>query len=193
MVPEQPEVGAQTPGTGEVPTCGAEEGGSPAASAEEAQVAQLQADIAALKDRLLRLQADFDNFRKRTQKDRALDIQRGAELVLVDLLPVLDHFEMGLAAAREHNTPPGVLEGFELVLSQFQNVLARHGVEPIPTVGQAFDPHCHEAVAHEPSAEVPAEVIIREVRRGYRAGERLLRPAQVVVSSGPASESGHGG
>lgn len=153
--------------------------------AAEAPAADLQADIAALNDRLLRLQADFDNFRKRTHRER-IDMRRqGAEEVIVDLLPVLDHFEMGVAAAAAQGAPESLRAGFEMVLGQFQAVLAKHGVSAIESVGQPFDPHCHEAVAHEPSADEKPDVVLRETRRGYRMGNRLLRPAQVIVASAP--------
>ncbi len=167
--------------------------GEPEPGDASAPTADLQADIAALNDRMLRLQADFDNFRKRTQRERAELQQRGAERVLADLLPVLDHFEMGLAAARSHDAPEAVLGGLDMVLAQFRDVLARHGVEAVEAEGRPFDPHCHEAVGHEPSSAVPADTVLRETRRGYRVGGRLLRAAEVIVSSGPLAENADGG
>jgi len=143
-------------------------------------------EIAALKDRLLRLQADFDNFRKRTQRDRAETIQRANEDLLNALLPVVDHYEMGLNTARKEGASPGMLDGLKLVYDQFLGVLARFGVTPVDAVGQPFDHNLHEAVSHAPSSEYPADTVMAQTRRGYRMGDRLLRAAQVVVSSGPA-------
>ncbi len=161
-----------------------------AAEAEASETAQLQADIAALNDRLLRLAADFDNFRKRTARERAEWHQEGREEVLRELLPVLDHYELGLAAICG-TVSDAAWKGFEMIRAQLRGVLERFGVEPIPTVGSRFDPHLHEAVGHEPSSEVPADHVVREVRKGYRVKDRVLRAAQVVVSSGPSVGGGH--
>lgn len=142
-----------------------------------------------LNDRLLRLQADFDNFRKRTQREREqLRLTANSDL-LEDLLPVLDHFEMGLTNARRHNANPQVLEGFQLVYDQLTGALQRCGLQPIAADGKIFDPHVHEAITHLPSEEHPADTVITETRRGFALGDQLLRAAQVVVSSGPQAEA----
>ena len=151
----------------------------------EAEEAEAAAERDLLNDRLLRLQADFENFRKRVQREREqLRLTAHSDL-LEDLLPVLDHFEMGLANARKHDANPQVLEGFQLVHDQLMGALQRCGLEPIHAEGAVFDPHLHEAITHLPSEEHPADTVITETRRGYRLGDQLLRAAQVVVSSGP--------
>lgn len=159
---------------------------APDAAAAEPAIDARDLEIVALKDRLLRLQADFDNFRKRTVRDREDQARRATERLLKDLLPVVDHFELGLQAARKHHVKHAVIDGLEGVLKQMEQVLDKAGVTPISTQGQTFDPHLHECVAHLPSDEHPDQVIIQETRRGYRLGTFLLRASQVIVSTGPA-------
>ena len=146
-------------------------------------------EIATLKDRLLRLQADFDNFRKRTTRDREDQSRRACERILKDLLPVVDHFELGLQAAHKHHVKHAVIDGLAGVLKQLEQVLEKAGVTPIVTQGQVFDPHLHESVTHLPSQEHPEHVIIQETRRGYKLGNYLLRAAQVIVSTGPTADT----
>jgi molecular chaperone GrpE len=141
-----------------------------------------------LRLQLLRLQADFDNFRKRQVRERAEWITRANEDLFLELLPVLDHYEMGLKSAEDHQTDCSVTEGFKLVYNQLLDLLEKHNVSPIASIGEAFDPHVHEALTHLPS-DKPAETVIEQVRRGYKLGDKLLRAAQVVVSSGPPEEN----
>jgi molecular chaperone GrpE len=146
-----------------------------------------------LRDQFVRLQADFANFRNRTQRERIELYQRANEDLFLELLPVLDHYEMGLKNAEQHNADKAVLDGFKLVYDQFQNVLTKFNLKPIDAVGEAFDPHKHEALTHMPSDEYPAEVCSNQIRRGYLFSDKLLRAAQVVVSSGPVvAEEGAG-
>jgi molecular chaperone GrpE len=138
-----------------------------------------------LRLQLMRLQADFDNFRKRQVRERADWITRANEDLFHELLPVIDHYEMGLKSAEEHQTDNSVTEGFKLVYNQLLDVLEKHNVTPVEAIGEAFNPHIHEALTHMPS-DKPAETVVEQVRRGYMLGDKLLRAAQVVVSSGPA-------
>ena len=154
----------------------------PAASPAEAAAAE----IASLQDRLLRLQADFDNFRKRTARDRQETTLRANEDLLRELLPVADHFELGLQQAVKGGLDPAVRQGLQHVLDQFLAALGRFGLVPIAAVGQPSDPNVHESVALTPSAEFPRDVVVCEIRRGYKLGAQLLRAAQVVLSSGAA-------
>ena len=147
-------------------------------------------EIAVLKDRLLRLQADFDNFRKRTIRDREDQARRASEKILKDLLPVIDHFELGIEAAHKNHVKHTVIEGFEGVLSQFHLALEKAGLTPIPAKGQTFDPHLHECLTQVPSEEQPENTILKETRRGYKLGSFVLRASQVIVSSGPAAPAG---
>mgnify|MGYP001611873967 CR=1 FL=1 len=137
-------------------------------------------------ERYLRLMADFENFRKRTLREKN-DLYRTAnEDFLLELLPVLDHMELALDSARKGQAGPGVLDGFTLVSEQLSAVIKKFGVTPIEADGQAFDPVLHEAISHLASDTVPDNVVIQQTRRGYMLGDKLLRPAQVVVSSGRA-------
>jgi molecular chaperone GrpE len=170
----------------------AQEQGVEEVSLEEPVPEQAAADEAveeAIADRLLRLQADFDNYRRRMQKERVDWFTRANEDFIDELLPVLDHFEMGLSSAQEHHADPAVVEGFRLVYEQLMNVLRKNKVEPIETENREFNPHLHEAVTYMPSSEVPEEHIVSQVRQGYMLGDKLLRPAQVIISSGPVESS----
>ncbi len=144
-----------------------------------------------LRDQFVRLQADFANFRNRTQRERIELYQRANEDLLLEILPVLDHYEMGLQTAEQHNADKAVVDGFKMVYDQFQNVLKKFNLVAIEAVGETFDPHKHEALTHMPSEEYPAEICSNQVRRGYMFGDKLLRAAQVVVSSGkPEGDEG---
>ena len=138
-----------------------------------------------LKDRLLRLQADFDNYRKRIDREKKDWAAFANEKLVLEILPVLDHFELGLADAAKNGAPAAFTDGFQLISSQLRSVLEKAGVQPIDAAGAAFDPNLHEAITHLPSSDVPEGHVAAQTRRGYKLGEKLLRPAQVVVSSGP--------
>ena len=140
-----------------------------------------------LKDRLLRMQADFDNFRRRMQREKIELSARANEELLRDLLPIIDHFENGLAIATEHKAEQAVQDGFRMVYEQLLGTLKKFDVTPVDAHSAAFDPHLHEAVSHIPSNEYAADQIVAQTRRGYKLGDRLLRPVQVVVSSGPGA------
>ena len=140
-----------------------------------------------LQDQLVRLQADFTNFRNRTQRERLELYQRANEDLLLELLPVLDHFKMGVETAKQHKTDQSVIDGFKMVLDQFYKILDQFKLKPIEVIGKTFDPNLHEALSHMPSNEYDEGVCINEIRAGYMFGDKLLRAAQVVVSSGKAS------
>ena len=147
---------------------------------EEAQPSPEQV----LKDRLLRLQADFDNYKKRQLRDRQDWIASANADILKELLPVVDNFERGLASASAQGEEKAILDGFSLISGQLKGVLAKAGVAEIPTEGQPFDPSLHEALTTMPSADVPEGHIVTAPRKGYTLNGKLLRAAQVVVSSG---------
>ena len=142
--------------------------------------------IAELEDRLLRLQADFDNFRKRTLKEKSELYGRAHAEVFEELLPVLDHMDMALESVGEREEDDAFVAGVRMVSEQFVQVLGKFGLDSIDGSGKEFDHNEHEAISHIPSAEADENMVIAQVRRGYKLGDRLLRPAQVVVSSGVA-------
>jgi molecular chaperone GrpE len=187
QAPVQPEAAATTTPQPEAPAAGpAPETEAPLEQPVPPLPDARDEEIAALKDRWLRLQADFENFRKRTVRDREDQIRRASERILKDFLPVVDHFELGLQSARKHHVKHGVIEGFESVQKQFQQALEKAGVVPIETQGKTFDPRLHESITQVHSEEHPENAIIQETRRGYLLGSYVLRAAQVIVSTGPA-------
>jgi len=159
----------------------------PEAAAEQAVTPKVEVEEP-LKNQLLRLQADFDNFRKRTQRERNELFLFANESLFLEMLPIIDHFEMGFKSAETHQTDGSVTEGFRMVFNQLLDVLKKFNVTPIDAVGEPFDPHRHEAVLHMPS-DKPAETVLEQVRRGYMLGDKLLRAAQVIISRGPAEQT----
>lgn len=136
---------------------------------------------------LTRLRADFDNFRKRTQREKAVWSASAVERLVGDLLPVLDGFDLGLKAASESagdNGPSDETKGFELIRDQLVGVLKKSGLRPIEAVGSTFDADLHEVISEMPSPDVAAEHVLFESRRGYCLGDKCIRPAQVVLSTG---------
>jgi molecular chaperone GrpE len=139
-----------------------------------------------LLDRLLRMTAEFDNYRKRTDRERRDLIDTAATGLIRELLPVVDDLERALAAPVDRGPGAAAVEqyrsGFELILRQFLDILRRRGVEPVDALGQIFDPAWHEALGDEPADGRPDGEITAEVRRGYRIGTKLIRPALVRVA-----------
>ncbi len=130
--------------------------------------------------------ADLENFRKRTVREKDELRQFAASGVMEDIIPILDNLGLGLGAAKQQTDVKAITDGITLVLEQFKSTLAKHGLKEINPQGQAFDPNLHDCISHQPSAEVPEEKVSQVVRLGYSLNGRLLRPASVVVSSGPA-------
>lgn len=144
------------------------------------------AEAAKYKDLYLRALADYDNSRKRAAREKDEAIKYANAALLEKLLPVLDNFELGLEAAKSATDAAAIAQGMAMVQKQLADFLLAHGVETIPAEGEAFDPAKHEAVAHEPHAEVPEGHVVRQLRRGYKLRDRLLRASTVTVSKGPA-------
>ena len=159
----------------------------------EIRVAELQAEVSKYKDAALRAAADLDNYRKRVSRERDESIKHANTSFLERLIPILDNFELGLQAARNAPEAAPIVDGLAMVYKQLQDFLANSGVETIEAAGQTFDPNLHEALAQEENHEVPEGKVIRQVRRGYRLRDRLLRPANVVVSKGAPQRVAAGG
>ena len=154
----------------------------------EAALADAQRELSELKDRYLRLAADFENARRRGLREREEASLFGHQNVVKELLPSVDNLERAIDHAREGGeaSQQGLLEGVELVLREIVAVLARHGVAAIEALGQPFDPALHEAMAQLPDGTVPANTVVQVFQLGYQLRGRLLRPARVVVSKAPA-------
>jgi molecular chaperone GrpE len=153
----------------------------------EDEMASMQADLDRFRDLAMRSQADFENYKKRCAREKEDAIKYANKSLLEKLVSIVDHFELGLEAARGQDEKSPIYSGMNLVLKQLQDFLIENGLQPIEAVGQKFDPNVHEAIAHQPSAKVPEEHVISQTRRGYRYKDRLLRPSTVVVSSGPTT------
>jgi len=152
---------------------------------QPAAPAGLAAELEKCKDAVLRARADLDNYRKRVAREKEDAIRYANNSLLESLLPILDNFELGLDAARSSSDAAGIVKGLEMVRKQLEDFLRDHGVEIVDAAGDRFDPHLHEAVAHEPSKGVAEGTVVRQLRKGFKLKDRLIRPASVVVSKGP--------
>jgi molecular chaperone GrpE len=159
--------------------------GSASGADHENALAGLQADIERFRDLALRSQADFENYKKRATREKEDAVKYANSSLLERLVSILDNFELGLAAAKTESNQSPIYSGMVLVQKQLNDLLEENGLQTVEAEGKKFDPNLHEAIAHEPS-DAPEETVIRQARRGYRLKDRLLRPARVVVSSGPA-------
>ena len=162
-----------------------DEGGGAFAGGEDEEVAALRREIADLRDRSMRTLADFDNYRKRSERERRDAVRYAASAPLGDLLEVVDNLSRALAAG---GSADDLKTGVEMTLRQLEEVLRRHGIEPVAASGQRFDPAVHEAVSRLEDPDVETPTVVEELQRGYRLHERLLRPARVVVAVPPDDE-----
>ena len=158
--------------------------GQPQADQADASLRDLQREKEALQDRLLRTAAEFDNYRKRMDRERRELSEFAASDVLLELLPIIDNFERALQAQSGPDAD-GFRKGVELIHKQMLDLLRKRGATPIDAVGTDFDPRFHQAVIHEPSAQHREGEVMQELQRGYMLGERLLRPAMVKVAKRP--------
>jgi molecular chaperone GrpE len=168
---------------------------SPIEARLEARIAQQEAGgagpqpeqdpaLAEVRDRYLRLAADFENYKKRVRQEQLDTIQHASSELIARLLPALDD----LRSALDHK-PAGVdpawARGIEIGVRKLEEAMAAHGLQPIDSVGSAFDPKYHEAIGHEESADQPEDMVVSELRRGYRIRDRVVRPSLVRVSRRP--------
>jgi molecular chaperone GrpE len=154
----------------------------------EADLQKMRAERQELQDLAARQQADFDNYRKRVERERGETYNRVVAEVVKQLLPVMDnlrraHEAESSAKGTESQEFRNFLHGVELISKQLNGVLESLGIEPVPTVGHRFDPHVHEAIATEQTDEFEPDTVMQEIVRGYRLGEKLLRPAMVKVAT----------
>lgn len=139
-------------------------------------------------DRLVRQSADFENYKKRAARERQDAVKYATESLMQKLLPILDNFEAALTAVQSSNAEANqsLLTGVSMIQQQLKSVLIEAGLEEIEAHGKPFDPNLHEAVSQAESAEHPEGNVMQQLRKGYRLRDRLLRPATVIVSKGPA-------
>jgi len=140
-------------------------------------------------DSLLRTTADFENFKKRAAREKQDAIKFANESLLQKLIPVLDHFDMALAAAQnaQADGAQSLHAGINMIYQQLKTLLVETGLEEVDAAGQRFDPNLHEAVSQKETAEVPEGQVVEQLRKGYKFRDRLLRPASVIVAKHPAA------
>ena len=154
------------------------------------RIAVVEGEKAEIYDRMLRIAADFDNWKKRARRDQADGEMQAKESVLRDFLEIVDSLERATVvwADGQEIDAKSVRDGVELVLRQFRSKLERYDVKPMEATGVPFDPRMHEAVSQIPSATVTPGLVLHELQKGYLIGEKLLRPAMVVVAAAPSAE-----
>ena len=181
--PEFVEAAAPDPNAGDETAAEQSEAAAPPETAQDEALAALEKERDMLKEQLLRAVADFDNYRKRIDRERRELSEYAAADVLLELLPIIDNFERAL------QTPAGgddaFKKGVELIHKQMIDLLRKRGVTLIDALGADFDPNVHQAVIHEPSDEHREGEVMQELQRGYKLGDRLLRPAMVKVAKRP--------
>jgi molecular chaperone GrpE len=154
----------------------------------EERIAALETEKSEMRDRMLRIAADFDNWKKRARKDQADGEMRAKEAVLRDFLEIIDNLERATASWGEgkEGDAKSIKDGVDLVLRQFRSKLERYQVKAVEAAGLPFDPRMHEAISQVPTADVKPGSVLHELQKGYLIGDKLLRPAMVVVAAAPA-------
>lgn len=153
----------------------------------EQALARAEQEAAEQREAMLRMHAEMENLRKRLIRDLEKSRKRALEDIMGDLLPVRDSLEKGLQAADEEASVASLREGKALIMRMLGKVMSDHGLEEIDPVGEAFNPELHEAMSMIPSPQHAENTVIDVIQKGYRLHERLIRPARVVVSSGPGA------
>jgi molecular chaperone GrpE len=153
----------------------------------DARVQQLEGELKEANDRALRTQAELENYRKRVQREMVDERKYAVIPVVRDLLPVVDNLERAIEAAQQSSDSSGLLDGVKMVATQLSAALAQHQCVRIESDGAEFDPNVHQAIGQEPSDKYPAGKVSRTLQAGYKLHDRVIRPAQVFVSTGPAS------
>jgi len=142
----------------------------------------LQAEIERYRDQALRAAADLENYRKRMIREKEEAIRFANAGLFEKLLPILDNFELGLDAARGDASAKGIVDGFSMVHRQLGDFLVACGIQPIDALGQPFDPKLHEALGHESDSTQEDGLVLKQLRRGFRLADRLIRPSSVIVN-----------
>lgn len=150
---------------------------------ENSELSELKEKYEQLNNQYIRLAADFDNYRKRSEQEREALLKYGAESTLKKMIEVLDNFERGMKAIEAVEDCEKVKECYNLAYKNFTDVLTKAGLEPINAEGQEFDPNLHEAVMQTPTEDKPEHTIIAELQKGYKLGDKVLRPSLVNVAT----------
>jgi molecular chaperone GrpE len=158
-------------------------------SKADQKIADLEQQVREANERALRANAELENYRKRSQRELADERRYAIVPFARDLLAVVDNLERAIEATQKSPDSSGLLDGVKMVASQLESVLKQHQCVRIDTVGAAFDPNFHQAIAQEPSDQYPAGTITRATQAGYKLHDRVIRPAQVFVSTGPQPQN----
>lgn len=150
---------------------------------DNSELSKLQAELEEQQQRVLRTQADFDNFRRRTQKEKEDLAKYASSLLITELLPVIDNFERALSTGTDNPEVSSYAKGVEMIFRQLEGVLKAEGLEEMNSVGQPFNPEYHQAIMQVESDEYEEGIVVEEVQKGYKLKDRVLRPAMVKVSS----------
>ena len=179
--PDDPAPGEQPSLQSDASSGGAAEG----ASGDPVDATALRAELSETRDKLLRLQAEMENLRRRTRREIEEE-RKYANLPLIrDLLPVIDNVGRALEAAEKSQDVDSLIAGMALIAQSLQATLAQHGSLKIEALNQEFDPNVHEAILQQPSAEHPANTVLMVTQEGYKLHDRVIRPSQVIVSKQP--------
>ena len=154
----------------------------------ESQMAQLQGELQRANNEVLKAQAEMENFRKRMRREMFEEARYAALPLVNELLPALDNLQRAIEAAEQTGATGPLVDGVKMVIGQLEAALAKNGCVKIEALGQEFDPHLHMALMQEPSAEVSAGHVSRVLQSGYKMHDRVVRPVQVFVSTGPAAQ-----
>lgn len=192
-MPEENDINGPASADGEEPSSGprAQEEGEAAAPADP--LAEARAEAQRNKEQWMRTAADFDNFRKRSRREVDDARRSGREEMLKEFLPVFDNLERAIQSAQRAQEVKPVADGLNMILRQFLDTLGRVNIQKVPSTGQQFDPTVHEAIQQVESDEHAPGTIVAEVQPGYVQGDRLVRPAMVVVAKPKAKDEGNGG
>ncbi|MEC3883163.1 nucleotide exchange factor GrpE [Halobacillus litoralis] len=149
---------------------------------ETDELEQLRQEKEEVNNRLLRLQADYDNFRRRTQKEKEADRKYRSQSLVEELIPALDNFERALQVEVEGDAAQNFASGMKMVYDQFKAALEKEGVEEIPAKGEEFDPHMHQAIMQVEDENYESNIVVEELQKGYRLKDRVIRPSMVKVN-----------
>jgi molecular chaperone GrpE len=168
---------------------GADEAADAAFEASEHEIGKLRTDLEDASDRVLRAQAELENYRKRARRELEDERRYAALPLLGDLLSVLDDLYRAIDAAEKSPQSAGLLDGIKLVAQRLESILSKHDCKRIDALGQPFDPAFHEAISQQPSADHPPGTVVLVAQEGYLLYDRVVRPAQVIVSTSPPDTS----
>jgi molecular chaperone GrpE len=164
------------------------EDGASSATGTAADVERLQSELADARDRILRVQAELENFRRRSRRELEDERKYANVPLLRDLLPVVDNIDRAIEAAGKTQDSNSLLEGIKMVKQQLESVLERYDCKPVKALGEHFDPHFHEAISMQPSQEHDVNTVVHVAQSGYQVHDRVIRPAHVIVSTAVPKE-----